>query len=294
MARLGMAVLMWISCSRRPLRVDELCHAIAIRIGSNDLNKDDIPTISTLLDCCQGLVTMDKGDSTIRLIHFTLQEHLCAHPELFARANSTMAETCLTYLGFHHVKALSAHPSPDPRGTPFLEYSSLYWGAHMRMEPSDLAKTFALELLCPFENHISAKPLWNSISREFSSRNTDHKLFSALHCICYFGIAEVADTLIKMHKWDVNQRDGAGVTPLIWAARYGHEEVVRLLLRKKDIQPDQPDTNSGRTALSWAAENGHEGVVRLFLRPRFVNPARIGRWWGGPRELRIYCLAGDM
>ena len=29
-ARLGMAVLMWISHSRRPLRVDELCQAIAI------------------------------------------------------------------------------------------------------------------------------------------------------------------------------------------------------------------------------------------------------------------------
>ena len=34
-ARLGMAVLMWISHSRRPLQVDELCHAIAIRIGSD-------------------------------------------------------------------------------------------------------------------------------------------------------------------------------------------------------------------------------------------------------------------
>jgi len=29
----------------------------------------------------------------------------------------------------------------------------------------------------------------------------------------------------------VNETDGAGATPLMWAARYGHEEVVRLLLR---------------------------------------------------------------
>jgi len=280
MARLGMAVLGWISHSRRPLKVDEMCHAIAIEIGSNGLNNDDIPAISTLLDCCQGLVTVDKGGSTIRFIHFTLQEYLCAHPELFTRADSTMAETCLTYLGFQDIKDLAADPPPDPLGAPFLEYSSLYWGTHMRMEPSHRARTFALELLGPFENHVSAKLLWNSISREFSSWNTDHKPFSALHCISYFGIADIADNLLKVDKRDVNQRDSAGVTPLIWAARYGHEKVVRLLLRKKDVQPDLPDTNSGRTALSWAAENGHEGVVRLFLRPRFVNPARTGRWWG--------------
>jgi len=67
------------------------------------------------------------------------------------------------------------------------------------------------------------------------------------------------------------------MTPLIWAARYGHEEVVGLLLRKKHIQPDQQDANYERTALSWAAGNGHERVVRLFLGPEFVNPGSVGR-----------------
>ena len=51
-ARLGMAVLMWITYSRRPLQVDEICHAIAVRIGSNNADKDDIPAILTLLSCC--------------------------------------------------------------------------------------------------------------------------------------------------------------------------------------------------------------------------------------------------
>ena len=164
-ARLGMAVLMWISHSRRPLQVDEICHATAIRIGSNDLNGDDIPAISTLLDCCQGLVTVDKGASTVRLIHFTLKEYLCTKPDLFDRAHSKMAETCLTYLNFQHVKDLSASPSPHPPNTPFLEYSSLYWGAHMRIEPSELAKTFTFEFLDHFENHISVNFFWHSISR---------------------------------------------------------------------------------------------------------------------------------
>ena len=66
-ARIGIVVLMWISHSRRPLQVDEICHAIAIQIGSHDLNNDSIPAISTLLGCCQGLIAVDKGASTIRL-----------------------------------------------------------------------------------------------------------------------------------------------------------------------------------------------------------------------------------
>ena len=284
-ARLGMAVLMWISHSRRPLQVDEICHAIAAQIGSNGLDSDDIPAISTLLGFCQGLAIIDKGTSTVRLIHSTLQEYLCTHPDLINRAHSTMAEICLTYLSLQHIKDLSAGLSFDPRSTPFLEYSSLYWGAHMREEVSELAKTFAGQLLEEFDSHISAKVLWNSISWEFTiDRTPDRKPFSALHCISYFGIAEIANTLIEMKRWDVNQRDSVGMTPLMWAARYGYEDVVELLLREKHIQPDRQDTNYGRTAFSWAAGNGHEGVVRLFLGPQFANPRSIGRQWGKVRR----------
>ena len=100
-ARLGMAALMWVSHSERPLKVDALCHALGVEIGSPDLDDDNVPSIETLLSCCQGLVAVDKEASTIRLIHFTLQEYLQAHPELFGAAHSEMAETCLNYLNSH-------------------------------------------------------------------------------------------------------------------------------------------------------------------------------------------------
>jgi len=125
--RLGMAVLMWISHSGRPLKVDEICHALAVRMGSSDLDTNNVPAISTILGCCQGLVIVGKGASTIRLIHFTLQEYPCTHPDLFARAHSTMAEICLTYLNFQRIKHLSASPSPDPEEYPSLN-TLLYIG----------------------------------------------------------------------------------------------------------------------------------------------------------------------
>jgi len=181
-ARLGMAVLMWISHSRRRLRVDELCQAIAIQTGSSDLDNDKIPAIPTWLSCCQGLVIVDKGASTVRLIHFTLQGYLGTHSDLFGKAHATMAETCLTYLNFQLVRDLSACASPDRRGMPFLEYSSLYWGTHMRMELSDRAKTLALELLGRWDSRTAAKHLWKSII-EVSPycHYTGDKSFTTLH-----------------------------------------------------------------------------------------------------------------
>ena len=92
-ARLGMAALMWISHAERPLKPNELCHALAVEIGSPDLNSDNVPSIGTLISCCQGLVVVDKETSAFRLIHFTLQEYLRARPELFGTAHSTIAET---------------------------------------------------------------------------------------------------------------------------------------------------------------------------------------------------------
>ena len=94
-SRLGMAALMWINHAERPLRADELCHALGVELGSTNFNTRNIPSMSTLVGCCQGLIVVDKEASTVRLIHFTLQEYLSAHPDLFSNPHSTMAEICL-------------------------------------------------------------------------------------------------------------------------------------------------------------------------------------------------------
>ena len=112
-AKLGMDTLMWIFHAERPLKPDELLHALGVEIGSPNLNSDNIPSIGTLLYCCQGLVAVDKEASTIRLIHTTLYEYLRAHPELFCTTHSTIAETCLSYLNSQQVKVLSSSPFLD-------------------------------------------------------------------------------------------------------------------------------------------------------------------------------------
>ena len=90
-AWLGIAALMWISHAERPLKVDELRQALAVEIGSPDLNTDNIPSIGIFFVCCQGLVVLGREASTVRLIYFTVQEYLRAHSELFGAAHSAMA-----------------------------------------------------------------------------------------------------------------------------------------------------------------------------------------------------------
>ena len=46
-SRLGIGALMWISYAERRLGPDELCHALAIELGSTDFNLGNIPSIST-------------------------------------------------------------------------------------------------------------------------------------------------------------------------------------------------------------------------------------------------------
>ena len=277
-----MAVLMWISHAERPLKPDELRHALAVEIGSPNLNANNIPPIGTVLACCQGLVVVDKEASTIQLIHFTLHEYLRAHPKLFGTAHSTIAETCLSYLNSQQIKALSTSSSSDLQSTPFLEYSSLYWGMHAKRDLSDCAKLLALKLFDNFQNHPSIKVLVGTQKgRPPSLKYNESLRFSGLHCASLFGIDEIVASLVEAEDCDINKKDISNNTPLVWAARNGHEGTVKILLGRDDINPDQQNF-LGQTPLHYAAKNGYEGVVKILLGRDDVNPDNRGSFGQTP------------
>ena len=203
-AGLGMAALMWISHAERSLKANELCHARAVEIGLPNLDADNIPSIGLLLACCQRLVSVDREASTVRLIHFTVQEYLRARPELFDSAHSTIAETCLSFLTPQQVKALPTWPSPDLKDTSFLEYSSLYWGMHAKRELSDRAKLLALELFDEYNNHISTDILEVHKVYRYHGYLNHHSLLSGLHCDSSFGTAEIAADLLEVEGCDIH------------------------------------------------------------------------------------------
>ena len=161
-SRLGMEVLMWISHAERPLTISELCYALAVEVGTTDLNPENICPQDVVLRSCLGLVAVDSGTSTVRLIHYTLQEYLRL-PHIIPISNQTLARTCLAYLNYDHIKGLPADKVTNLRDMHFLEYSSLHWGMHAKKGLSDNVKSLAPELLSHYNVHISATLLFNRV-----------------------------------------------------------------------------------------------------------------------------------
>ena len=195
-SRLGMEVLMWISHAERPLTIGELCHALAVEVGTRDVNPENIGLQDIVLRSCLGLVAVDSGASTVRLIHYTLQEYLCLH-DVIPAAHPALTQTCLAYLNYNYIKELPADKVPNLRDLPFLEYSSLYWGTHAKEGLSDAARSLALELLSRFDIHISSTLLFNRVyplGYYLGFMAIPH--FVGLHCASYFGIVEVVEALI--------------------------------------------------------------------------------------------------
>ena len=276
--KLGMEALMWISNSEQQLKAGELSHALAVEVGTMDLNTDNLPSIRTLASCTLGLVTVDERSSTVRLVHFTLQEYLVAHPSLFVTPHSMMAEICLTYLNFQSVCELSPTIGTIPSTMPFLHYASCYWGFHASKEIGGNVECLALQLLQRDANHIwvdillrEEKVCFLSWEDRVYGRSPHLSEFTGLHGVTYMGIVQVAIAMLDMKKWDLNGRDSKGQTPLIWAAKHGKSDLAKLLLGQQDVDPTLPD-KQGLTPLIHAARAGHHDVVKLLLGHRNANP----------------------
>ena len=252
--------------------MDELCHALAVEIGTTDFDPENVPSMGTLLDGCQGLIIVDAEASTVRLIHYTVQEYLCSYPGLFIKPHSILAETCLTYLNSQQAKNLTSYSFSGHRNMPFLEYSARYWGTHANRDLSDNARALALELLNQYEDHISAALLLEQALYPLHIKSIAMPmLFSGLHCASFFGIVELVTVLINAASYEADHEDGTGRTPLAWAAINGHERVVKILLERGNADPNRTD-KSNLAPLWWATIKGHEGVVKLLLERENVDP----------------------
>lgn len=87
--------------------------------------------------------------------------------------------------------------------------------------------------------------------------------YTVLHHAASGGHIEICQFLLWSKKVDMNARSKLSCTPLISAAKNGHEEVVKMLLeRGADFEAKD---DKSRTPIWWAAEKSHDGVVKLLL-----------------------------
>lgn len=75
------------------------------------------------------------------------------------------------------------------------------------------------------------------------------------------GNTDMVKSLVSSPGADVNATDERGSTPLLEAARYGHEDISRVLIAAgADVKAKDKD---GKTALMLAVQGDHEEVVRV-------------------------------
>ena len=185
---------------------------------------------------------------------------------MFQNPYAAMAEVCLTYLNFNCIRKLQPIRDSATREYPFLQHASRYWGHYARSQTTEAVKSLALHLLDGFGSHISARHILSEHVDDFWWSEVGlPKGFTGLHCVAYMGIDEIAEALLDMRDWDVDEADFVGRTPLIWASKNGCEGIIRLLLEKAGPSLNTRDTMYGQTPLSWAAQYEREGAVKLLL-----------------------------
>ena len=75
--------------------------------------------------------------------------------------------------------------------------------------------------------------------------------------------------------------DEYGQKPLSHAAGNGHDEVVKILLRWQEVNPDNPG-KWGRTSLLYATQCRQERVVKILLGQEEVSPDKLDDEGGTP------------
>ena len=128
-------ILSWIYYAKRPLQMDELREALAIRENDVQLDEDDFMSPHRIIEICGGLVTYEKETKVITFIHKEVHEFFMTRRSIYLLSELEMAKTCLHYLLLDAFK----EPSPDEQSLKdriqkhnFAQYAARNWGAHVK------------------------------------------------------------------------------------------------------------------------------------------------------------------
>ncbi|KAL8816202.1 MAG: hypothetical protein Q9191_008370, partial [Dirinaria sp. TL-2023a] len=291
---LATLALTWISLALRPLGVQELQHALAIRPRDREFDQEALPDIALVVSVSAGLITVDEDGQAVRLVHFTVEEYFRKmKANLFPRADILLAEACITYLSYDQI---TNHSPPDEDIFPLLRYAAENWGHHLRGQAERTLQNQVFHFLEDERNlkypkyiislfirniyfgviHIVACRLHLLVhfdlgyilnlylEKDHVTDIEDGSFFTSLHLAAAEGRDGIVKLLLGRDDMNVNYLDMQERTPLMVAAYLGRDAIVRVLLDLDGVQADRQD-ETRRTPLSYAAEAGHADIVKMLL-----------------------------
>jgi len=265
--QLGINILMWISHAKRPLNVSELSDALSVKSGQTASSPKHRPSPSIMLECCQGLVSIDQNADRIHLAHYSIQEYLVKHSEsLFADAQMNLGAIALTYLRFDDFTNGPVVHKADVQDRiesyPFLPYASEFWGAHLRASTSDERTKNLILTFLDCQNAIACGKqiyMFKEGYKELYWNAEECLSHTALHICSYFGLDDLLLELLDQKSLLINTTTKIGSTPIIQAASNGNVSTVKLLLGRG---ADPYLENWYGNALHCAAEAGKSATIR--------------------------------
>lgn len=264
---LALRTLVWILHAYRPLRVEEIQHALAVEPGDDDLDRDALVEESHLISVSAGLIILDAEQRTLNLVHLTLTEYLASTKnEWFPGSERAITETCLTYLSF---RTFATGPCKNTQELgrrlqiyALYSYAAKGWGAFARkIQQKDIEPAiFAfLDLPGNISSAVQLMQNWTKTGRDQPSPEN----LGTIHIAAYFGLTMIVEILLCDKGADIEAIDSDHSTPLHYAAANGYEDTVELLLSKGAGIFSQ--SKHGFTALYRAAYNGHIGIMQQIL-----------------------------
>lgn len=238
---LAVKALSWVALAKRPLRIEELRHALAVKPNDESLDMDNVRDIKIITTVCAGFLIADETTSSVELIHPTAHTFLeTAKDKWLPMADTYMANICLTYLSFKAFESSRAQNDQELedrlRKNPVYDYTAHHWGDHAR-NAVGIHQQITTFLHSEDKFNASTQVLL-TVKRWPNDRGYSQRLpinMTALHLAAYFGILSYIRTQIKngSDKW-VNEWAGktADWEPMWWAAKNGHASAVRLLLEE--------------------------------------------------------------
>ncbi|KAK0219074.1 hypothetical protein IW262DRAFT_1077557 [Armillaria fumosa] len=291
----------WVAFAARPLKVEQLQHALAIKSQTKQLDPANITDERILLSICAGLVVIAviNNQRHFKFVRYSTQEYFTSQQDkLFPRIHVDFTRTCLAYISF------------NAWTEPFSRYSLFHWDFHARKCSGSSTAKEILAFLDDKSTRMEdiAQPFreqWCTLSDPTFFANVVHAVkllladpevnFQHLHGLClaaYAGnalmvrvlmdggpvinhkcqvpfLCEVPDTSLSLAQKDSSVRRGSRApfcTPLIAAASNGHEQTIHALLRySTNLTSWNAMSSSGLTALSSAIICNSITVVAFLL-----------------------------
>ena len=275
--KLPFQTLGFIVRARRPLSVEELRHTLAAAQPGppfDDLEdfKDALIPVKEILNSTSGLAITENREREIRLVHRTLEEYIRIHEDRFkwfADSATQMANACLTYLDLALSRQAIEIESARDFNYPFLKYVSQYWGDHVREavnfeDPNGPIQKASLKVINDAEYLNSVlRAAWDTNPGGLDTWDVWRKV-DKLHLCAWYGLS-FAITSLKPEKGCVDVFEPKyGQTPLMYACRRGHTDVIRQLYTLGASFAWV--SVKGKTAMFEAVTNQHDELVEHIVK----------------------------